>query len=58
MEGVQSVTVQPIICINEVIGDGTQENPSRIRTTYWTSEGEKIGMHDPIYEVQYKRLEQ
>lgn len=58
MNGVQRVESVSVICVTETIGDGTKENPSRIRTTYWTREGEMIAMIDPIYEVQYKQLEQ
>ncbi len=58
MDGVQRVESVTLICVTEKIGDGSKENPSRIRTTYWTREGEMIAMIDPIYEAQYKRLEQ
>lgn len=47
-----------LIRVTETIGNRTKENPSRIRLSYWTHEGEMIAMIDPIYEVQYKRLEQ
>lgn len=57
MDGVQHAEAVTIIRVTETIGDGSKENPSRIRTTYWTYEGEMIAMIDPIYEVQYRRLE-
>lgn len=57
MDGVQRVETIPVICVIEVIGNGTHENPTRTRTTYWTQEGDLIATFDPIYEVQYKRIE-
>lgn len=57
MDGVQRVETISVICVTEKIGDGSKENPSRIRTTYWTQEGDLIATFDPIYEVQYKRIE-
>ncbi len=48
--------VVQVICVESVVGSGTQEDPIRKVRELWTFEGELICTIDPIFEGQSREL--
>jgi len=46
-QGVQSVTIVQVICIEEAVGNG-KDDPIRPVYSYWTMTGELICRNDPL----------
>ncbi len=45
--GSRSAEVINVIAVKTVIGAGTEEDPKRIITEYWTLKGELLAVNDP-----------
>lgn len=47
--GTDSAKVIQVIITEALIGNGTESDPCRIITQYWSLDGEKLTEHDPFY---------
>lgn len=47
---VRSAQVISVIRTESRTGAGTEENPNRIVTQYWSTDGELLAVHDPLIQ--------
>lgn len=47
-QNVENAQVIQVVAIKLVIGDGTNNNPTRSITEYWSFDGELIAISDPL----------
>ena len=50
MHKVRSAKIISVIRITSVTGTGTEENPNRVITQYWSLDGELLATVDPVEE--------
>ena len=48
--GSRSARLVEVIEVRTCVGKGTQENPKRIVTEYWSKEGKLLAVSDPQYD--------
>lgn len=51
---VRSAQVISVIRTESRTGAGTEENPNRIVTQYWSTDGELLAVHDPLIQEEKK----
>lgn len=51
----EAEVIQVIRIVSLVRGGGTVGDPSRLRTEYWSLEGEPLAMRDPYLEEQERQ---
>lgn len=49
LQGTDSARVIQVIATETLIGGGTEGDPCRIMTQYWSLDGEKLAEHDPYH---------
>lgn len=48
--GSRSARLVEVIEVRTCVGKGTEENPKRIVTEYWSKEGKLLAVSDPQYD--------
>ena len=51
---VRSAQVISVIRTESRTGAGTEDNPNRIVTQYWSTDGELLAVHDPLIREEKK----
>lgn len=47
---IHSAKVVQVVEVQAVVGKGTEEDPNRVITQYWSLEGELLAERDPLLE--------
>lgn len=56
--GIKSARIVHVIEIETIVGKGTERDPNRIVTEYWSTEGQLLAVNDPEFnpfEHQFSR---
>ena len=48
---IENVKIVPMVTVEAKVGDGTENNPVRIVTQYWNTDGEMVAEKDPVTQL-------
>ena len=48
IRGSRSAQLMEVIAVQTTVGKGTEQDPKRIITEYWSKDGELLAVNDPI----------